>query len=204
MNRNLVIVLFFIPLIAFTQELSFALGKNFTKYKYFNSKNEPLAALESGSGLFVDVGLTYNLDDSEIVSYTGSLNYNQYNAKAFINRRTYSWETHYLGIKNLLSARLLKTRTSFSTKVFIGIGLSHILAGKQNNNGISYDIKDNPEFKGLFFQPIGGCQFTYEINSDVYVSCGYNYSYSMNLNTSIEKIDFSNNQLVISFHFMPK
>ena len=88
MNRNLVIVLFFIPFIAFSQELSFSLGKNYTKYKYTNSKNEPLAALEADTGFFVDVGLTYNLDDSEIVSYTGSLNYNQYNAKAFINRRT--------------------------------------------------------------------------------------------------------------------
>jgi hypothetical protein len=190
--------------INYAQELFFSLGKNYTKFKYTNSNGQTLSELETGTGLFSEFGLAYILNDAENNYYTGSLNYNQYNSKAYINDRRYEWETSYLGIKNTLSLKLFETRTSFSTKICLGFNLSHIIAGKQTNNGEIYKITANKEFKGIFLQPLTGVEFNYEINSDIYVSCGYYYSYSMNLNTSIEKLYFSTNQVQIGIHFKPK
>lgn len=95
--------------INYAQELFFSLGKNYTKFKYTNSNGQTLSELETGTGLFSEFGLAYILNDAENIYYTGSLNYNQYNSKAYINDRRYVEKT-------------VKLTTTFQSKLTIDFG----------------------------------------------------------------------------------
>ena len=201
--RYLFLLLFF-NLAASSQELFCSIGKNFTTYNYRDANGATLNGLERGSGLFVEGGVLYHFDSEEVFFYQGSLTLNQYNASANISSRQYSWKTNYLGVQNVVGIRLFKTRTTFNMNVKLGVNISHIISGKQISDGMPYDLKKEPEFKGVFIAPLGGLILNYEVSDYVDLVGGYSYSIPFNLSAAPEKLSFSNSQISVGFHFKPR
>jgi hypothetical protein len=201
--RYLLLLLFF-NLNVFSQQLFCSIGKNSTTYNYRNTNGETLNGLERGSGLFLEGGVLYNFDSEQIFFYQGSLTLNQYNASANVSSRQYSWKTNYLGLQNVVGIRLFKTRTSFSANVKLGVNISHIISGKQTSDGVPYDLKKEPEFKGIFIAPLGGVSLNYEISDYVDLVGGYNFSIPYSMSSAPEKLSFTNQQILVGFIFKPK
>jgi len=197
--------IFFLTFSASSQEMFGSVGLNSTKYDYTNSLNESLDGLQNGSGLSVEAGIShYIFSSQDLISHSVSLTLNQFNASAVEDAKPYSWKTTYMGIQNVLKIKIFTTQTSLGLDVKAGFNLSHIISGKQNNNQVLFDITKNPEFSGIFIQPLFGLEFYYEINRNVTISCGHNYSKAFNTKQSIEKLSFSNNQTHFGLRFTPK
>ncbi len=198
------LLLFLFNVSLFSQEVYLSVGRNSTAYDYKNSSGESIDGLKTGVGLSLTAGVLYYFDDEAIFHYQGGVTLNQFNASAIISERRYSWNTNYLGLQNLVGIRLFETHSTFSTQVNLGANISHIISGKQFSDDQSFDIKSNPEFKGVFIQPLAGLILTYEISDFVYITGGYNYSFAFNTSSSDEKLSFTNNQLQVGFHFKPR
>jgi len=195
--------MFFLSLNIFSQELFGSIGENFTKYDYKNSLGETVAGLQSNSGAFYEAGVSYELDSDKYFYYACSLTFNQFNANAKINASEYSWNSNYIGIQNVAIYNFFLTKTTFGIHAKFGINISHIISGQQDNNGVFHDLTNEPEFKGVFLQPLAGIDISYDLNDYIYFSCGYNYSRAFNTSSTVEKLGFTNNQIQIGVHFRP-
>jgi hypothetical protein len=186
-----------------SQELFASIGKNFTKYKYTNSLDETVIGLQRSSGSFYEAGVAYELDYDKYFFFASSITYNQFNTNAKINASEYSWNTNYLGLQNVIAYNFFSTHTTFAIQAKLGLNLSHIISGEQDNNGVFFDLTNEPALKGVFIQPLVGLDLSYDINDRIYISCGYNFSKAFSTNSSSEKISFSNHQIQIGLHFRP-
>lgn len=202
-KKYLLIIMLFLAFNVSSQELFGSIGKNFTKYKYTNSLNETVIGLQRSSGSFYEAGVAYELDSNNDFFFASSLTYNQFNTNAKINSSEYSWNTNYLGIQNVITYNFFLTHTTFAIQAKLGLNLSHIISGEQDNNGVFFDLTNEPALKGVFVQPLAGFDLSYDINDRIYISCGFNFSKAFNINSSTEKMSFSNNQIQIGFHFRP-
>ena len=74
--------------------------------------------------------------------------------------------------------------------------------GSQVLNNSVYNLKSNPEFKGVFVQPMAGIQTRYRITDEMMIGVGYTISKAINLsNTTSEKLSFVTNQIVFGLSF---
>jgi hypothetical protein len=183
-----------------SQELFFLSGKNLTSYDYSVSNTATDFNLKSKVGSNYELGYEHILNAK--ISYLGSLTLNQFNSFSTNEVSSYSWNTTYLGIQNAAAYTLLKTENEIELKLKAGINLSTIIDGTEQMNGVIFDIKNQPEFSGVFFQPLIGLDLKYVITDYVSLSVGYNFSKAFKFsNPTNEKLSFINNQLQLGIHF---
>ena len=194
------LIFFFAFVNSYSQEVYFLTGSNFTKYN-FNSQVEPMVtALQAGTGSFYEVGYDFSLN-SDVLSYSLAFTLNEYNALAGTPVASYSWQTKYAGAQMSLNY-LQKVTKRFKFGLRAGLNISKIIYGKQNINGVIYDLSDQKEFSGLYFSYFGGASVNYKLNDSGYLSFGYGYSNGLNTaNSTQEKVIFNNQQILFGIHF---
>lgn len=185
---------------SYSQEVYFLTGTNFTNYN-FSSQGEPMVTqIQSGAGSFYEVGYDFSLN-SDALSYSAAVTLNEYNAIAGSPASSYSWQTKYAGGQMSLNY-LRKATNRFKYGFRAGFNLSKIVYGKQNLDGIVYDLLDQKEFSGLCFSFFGGVSANYKLNDSGYLSIGYGYSNGLNTsNSTQEKVTFKNQQIQFGIHF---
>lgn len=185
---------------AHSQEIYFYTGKNFTNYDYKDASGTSNPDLQAGSGTFYEMGYAMPLGNEKI-KYCIGLSLNEYNAIGGNFTNSYSWNTEYLGIQNVVSYSLL-SRGSFDVHLKGGLGLASLIYGKQEINGTFLDLSSQKEFSGVIIQPVLGFQTRYSIMNDGFLSLGYNFSKSFNVtNNTDEKLSFNNSQIQFGIHF---
>lgn len=183
-----------------SQEIYFYTGKNYTNYDYKDASGSLNPNLQAGSGTFYEMGYVIPLNNDKI-NYDIGLSLNEYNAIGGNTANSYSWNTQYLGIHNVVSYSLLN-RSSFDVNIKGGLGLASLIYGKQEINGTFLDLGSQKEFSGLIIQPVIGFQTRFGIMEDGFLSLGYNFSKSFNVtNNTDEKLSFNNNQIQFGIHF---
>lgn len=201
MRKAILIIVAFMSLSnAYSQELYFVTGSNFTKYK-FEANGSPMSTqLQSGSGSTYEIGYKIPIRNKDF-SYSFGVTLNNYNAVAGSAANTYEWNTKYLGGQSAFMYTYTVSK-NFSISARAGVNLSSIIYGKQNIDGAIFDLNHQKEFSGLFLSAFGGVQTNYKINNLGYLSFGYGYSNGTNTsNSTTEKLSFKTNQILFGIHF---
>lgn len=185
---------------SYSQEVYFLTGSNFTKYN-FKSSNEPMVtALQSGTGSNYEIGYYFPLNSDEF-SYSAGITLNEFNALAGSPANNYQWNTKYLGAQSALNYTY-SVSNAFQIALKGGLNLSKIIYGKQNINGVIYDLIDQKEFSGVFVSYFAGTHFNYKFNDLGYISLGYGLFNSINTsNSTQEKVAFNSTQIQFGIHF---
>lgn len=199
--RKLILLLTLIPLItiSYAQRAYFSTGTNFSTFN-FTSPSPMSTPLIGGTGSNHEMGLSKILK-SENLSYSIGVNLNEYNAVAGDFANSYSWNTKYVGLNNLIeySIPIIK---NFRVIFQGGLNLSTIVYGKQAINGAYFDLAKQEEFSGLNITPHVHLAFTAPMKDLGFMSLGYgiNKSYFL-MNNSEEKLSITTNQFVFGLHF---
>lgn len=184
------------------QKIVFCMGKNYTSYKFqpINDSNKNIT-FKQDTGDFFEIGINFNISKSSFFyqnpkfSYTLSMVYNQYNAKATDALISYNWESNYIGLNNKLNYKFFED-DYFNFLLNSGFGTMLFLNGEQYINSNSYNINDNEEFSGYILTPFVGLNCEYKINDEFRFGLGYNISKSFNVsNNSNEKVSFNTNSI---------
>lgn len=205
MIKNYLFVFFLLATVPlFSQELYFNTGKNFTKYIYKDESLQVNPNIQSGTGNFYEVGLTKPFLNKKFL-YEFGLALNEYNAVGGNSAGSYHWDTQYLGAHGGLMYSLLYDKTNpkdFDLLIKTGLNASTIIYGKQEINGVYYDLINQKEFSGIVVESSIGFSAKYAIHSFGALSLGYNFCQSINItNTSKEKLSFNTHQLELGIHF---
>ncbi len=197
-SKLLLICCIFCLQLGFSQEIYVHIGENFTSYDYKNSSGQTNSNIKSSTGNAYELGVDYGLNEK--FTYSGSLTWNQYNAKGSNGVSLYAWNTNYFGIQNAISYTVLKTRNEIEIKLKAGVNTSTIANGQQLLNNNYYDLTQYDEFKGIVIQPLIGMQLKYTVTD--YLSLSFNYIYSKSLpKTGLESLSFGTNQVQLGLHF---
>lgn len=90
----------------------------------------------------------------------------------------------------------------FDVLLNAGAKVATIVHGKQQIDGIYYDLLQEKEFSGVFVGSNVGMKIKYYVTSRVSTSVGYNFCQSFNFsNKSEEKLSFNTNQVQFGLHF---
>lgn len=206
MIKNYFLFLFLmVTLSIFSQEIYFTTGKNYTKYLYKDANLQTNPNIQSGSGNFYEIGFTKPLAKKNIF-YSLGLSLNDYNALGGNTANSYRWDTQYLGLHGGLLYKFLSYKTSTKNTIdFLaktGLNVSKLIYGKQEMNGVYYDLMHQKEFSGIILESSVGLMFKYTIPSFGGLSLGYDYCQSINVsNTLKEKLSFATNQIELGVHF---
>lgn len=178
------------------QDAFLSMGRNFTTYNFENSEGLSNDKIEGGSGAFYEVGVAFDLDNwIEGLSYAPSITLNQYNASGGDLASAYRWETNYLGLNNTLKLNVLNNSDYIDLSIKMGIGVATIINGQQSINGLTYDLTENDEFKGLWIQPHGGFDIIYYAVSDIGIGAGYTFTKAFGGKDDGQSLSFNNSQL---------
>jgi hypothetical protein len=156
--------------------------------------------LQSGTGSNYEVGHHFSLKIDEF-SFSVGVTLNEFNALAGSSANTYQWNTKYIGVQSALHYTYSVTK-EFQVALKAGVNLSKIVYGKQNTNGVVYDLMDQKEFSGELFSDFVGMHLNYKFNDLGCVSLGYGLLNSRNTsNRTQEKVAFTSTQLQFGIHF---
>lgn len=174
MKQLLKIFILLIGINLYSQEINFSVGSNFSDYSFY--ANENFSA--SGIGSYAEIGYTKVLGKktSKSLSYSVSLNMNEYNASTGNMASYYEWQTNYIGVKNAINIPLITIADIMKFEFSAGINLSHILKGKQIINSMVYDISKNSEFDGINAWTDLGINLKFELKEDIKLAIGYSIS----------------------------
>ena len=176
------------------QQIFFKMGKNNTAYD-FKGADASDVNYRNTNGDTYEVGYEYNFTYSQL-SYIGGISLNQFNANASRGATSYTWQTSYLGIQNLISYNLSDYRNAIAISIQTGVNAATIVKGEQFIDTRFFDLKKQDEFSGIILQPIIGINGVYKVSNNLLVSVGYNFSKSFNIsNSTSEKVSFITNQL---------
>lgn len=189
----------------FSQEVYFASGKNYTKYLYKDANLQSNPTIQSGTGNFYEIGYSKPFINNKIW-YSLGLSLNDYNAIGGNSANSYRWDTQYLGVQGGLSYQFYSFGATSKNKIDLllktRLNIATIIYGKQEINGIYYDLIHENEFSGIVLESSVGLTAKYAIPSFGALSLGYSFGQSINIsNSSKEKISFSTNQLQLGVHF---
>lgn len=206
MIKNYFLLLFVLTTASvFSQEIYFTTGKNFTKYIYKDSNLQTNPNLQSGAGSFYEIGITKPLTKKNIF-YSLGLSLNEYNAIGGNTANSYRWDTQYLGVQGGLSYQFYSlksnSKNSIDFLVKTTLNASSMIYGKEELNGVYYDLKHQKEFSGLVVASSLGLMAKYRLSSFGALSLGYDFGQTINItNTSSEKLSFNTHQLELGIYF---
>lgn len=200
MNKSKLILLFFLGFVhGYSQEFYFQTGKNFTKYTFVSADGTKNSDFQTNAGSSFEVGYLRPFKNKKF-SYNLGLVLDEYNAIYSSNSNIYRWQTEYIGVQNSLQCNFIET-TYFSVDAKVALNLDTIIYGKQEINGVIYDLLNEKEFSGLMLVPMLGIQVKSKLSEFAYLSLGYNYSKSFNIsNRTDEKVFFNTSQIQIGIH----
>lgn len=200
-KNYLLLLTFFSTIQVFSQEIYLNAGSNFTKYIYEDSSGQSDAGIQSGTGSFYEIGFAKPFFKNNL-RYSVGFSWNEYNAIGNNSISTYNWNTKYMGINGGLSYSLFPNR-NLDFLIKAGLSTATIIYGKQEIDGVYYDLIDEKEFSGIIVEPSIGFQIKYRISSFAFVSTGYHFRKSINItNTTDEKLFFNTNQIQLGLHFI--
>nr|WP_315183666.1 outer membrane beta-barrel protein [uncultured Flavobacterium sp.] len=200
--KKIILLLTFIGSLqsAYSQEVYFYTGKNFTTYNFKNSSGTSDSNTFKGTGNLYEVGFSQSLNNEKF-SYSAGLALNEYNSVSFDTTNDSSWETQYIGLQAGISYSIIEDRDINIVPQF-GLNLATLVSGKQYLDKAYYNLSKEKEFSGLLATPSLGIQVKYNLSSDGFVSLGYNYCKGFNLSNSTEqKITFNTSQLQFGVHY---
>lgn len=206
MIKNYLILIFlFCSGLVFAQEGYFSSGKNYTKYIYKDANLVRNRTIQSGTGNYYELGYTKKFIIEKLF-YSLGMSLNEYNATGGNTASSYRWDTQYLGINGGLSYNFYSFKSIKEKKVNLfvetGLNVSSLIYGKQQINGIYYDLRHQKEFSGILLGSSVGLRIEYPILSNAKISLEYDLCQSVNVaNSSKEKLSFNTNQLGLGIIF---
>lgn len=184
----------------FAQDVYFKAGQNHTKYKYTSDQGVKNRSFAVDLGSAYELGYSFPFTKINRLSYDVALTLNEYNAIVGVSQSSLKWKTEYVGIQNSVSFAVLEINR-FAVDIKTGLNLSTIIYGKEEINGVVYDLKNLDGFKGLTVQPIFGLEAKFFASKHGYLSLGYTYINSFNKGKNSEKFSFATNQVLLGIHF---
>lgn len=193
------IIIYTATLTSHAQNIYFKTGINSTKYNFKDQKGEKVSGFIPSVGSSFELGISQKFAN-DWLKYEFGITLDSYNATGGDHNNNYSWDTNYGGIRNTVS--FIPTTGDFSLG-FLGIlGGSTIFNGTQMLNNARYDLKNHPEFDGLFFQAGLGLSISYNVFNKGFLSLQYDYSKSFRTGQrSEEKLSYLNNRILFGIHF---
>ena len=188
MKQLLKLFILLIGINLYSQEINFSVGSNFSDYSF--EVNENFSA--SGMGSYAEIGYTKLLGKktSKSLSYSVSLNLNEYNASTGNMASYYEWQTSFIGVKNSINIPVVTIADVMKFELSAGVNLSHIVKGKQLINSMVYDISTNSEFDGLNAWTDLGISLKFNLKEDVKLAIGYSISENKQLTGSNDSLIF--------------
>ena len=188
MKQLLKLFILLIGINLYSQEINFSVGSNFSDYSF--EVNENFSA--SGMGSYAEIGYTKLLGKKtgKSLSYSVSLNLNEYNASTGNMASYYEWQTSFIGVKNSINIPLVTIADVMKFELSAGVNLSHIVKGKQLINSMVYDISTNSEFDGLNAWTDLGISVKFNLKEDVKLAIGYSISENKQLTGSNDSLIF--------------
>ena len=203
---QLIVVLFLVNT-AYSQQIYFLTGKNYTNYKIRYNGSETVNGLEKkGEGDSYEIGFAIPIKVQRLafdnnLNYTVGLTLNQYNAESGDIANNYTWKTEYIGVQNALVYSFVKSN-HLDVAVKGGVNVATMLHGNQTINNSRFNLNNQKDFKGVVVSPLLGLQAKCNLSEYGYLSLGYNYSRSINLtNDTNKKVSFLTNQIVFGISF---
>ena len=188
MKQLLKLFILLIGINLYSQEINFSVGSNFSDYSF--EVNENFSA--SGMGSYAEIGYTKLLGKKtgKSLSYSVSLNLNEYNASTGNMASYYEWQTSFIGVKNSINIPVVTIADVMKFELSAGVNLSHIVKGKQLINSMVYDISTNSEFDGLNAWTDLGISVKFNLKEDVKLAIGYSISENKQLTGSNDSLIF--------------
>ena len=188
MKQLLKLFILLIGINLYSQEINFSVGSNFSDYSF--EVNENFSA--SGMGSYAEIGYTKLLGKktSKSLSYSVSVNLNEYNASTGNMASNYEWQTSFIGVKNSINIPVVTIADIMKFELSAGVNLSHIVKGKQLINSMVYDISTNSEFDGLNAWTDLGISLKFDLKEDVKLAIGYSISENKRLTGSNDSLIF--------------
>jgi hypothetical protein len=175
------------------------MGKNFTSFSYKNTTPFTEKIKINGTGSSYELGYAMPLKYKDF-SYLGSVTLNDYNATGESDLNNLEWKTTYIGVQNVVDYRFYDS-FYFFISAQAGLNVSTMLYGKQQLNNATYNLTKNKDFSGLILQPVLGLNAKYYISKSGYLSLGCNFTKSMSLNPTPEKVSFNTFQILFGGYF---
>ena len=180
-------------------KLFISIGKNYTNYDYKNSIGEDNENVLNSDGFNFEIGkkgiLHLNLIGIKTM-ISSSISINEYNAFGSTNQSLLKWDTTYIGTNFFATIENFKVLGLFSFEVSGGIGLSHILYGKQQIDSEFYKLNSDNEFDGIFIKPFleFGKNFYQKNQTSIGLFLNFSKDYSID-NNSDQNLNFDNFQV---------
>jgi hypothetical protein len=192
---------------AYSQQIYFLTGKNYSKYTIRYNGSESVNVLEKkGEGDSYEIGFAIPIKVQRLafdnnLNYTVGLTLNQYNAESGDIANNNTWKTEYIGVQNALVYSFVKSN-HLDVAVKGGVNVATMLHGNQTINNSRFNLSNQKDFNGVVVSPLLGLQAKCNLSEYGYLSLGYNYSKSFNLtNDTNKKVSFLTNQIVFGISF---
>jgi hypothetical protein len=178
------------------------LDKNISRFDFVSSEGKMDSDIQSNIGSGFEVGYSTLLYKKHPrFSYSGGITYNEFNASVGTSANLIKWQTVYLGVKNSITYTFIKIKKG-SLGIKLGQNISKLIFGKEEVNGILFDIKNQKDFKGILLQNVAGLEAKYLISDKIDFGLGYNYMYSIDLASKApQKFSIVTQQLSTTLYF---
>lgn len=182
-------------------------GINITKFEYKSpmGSNADAKNIQSDNGNWYFLGYTTPVLDSgknkNNLKYEVGVSLGDYNSVLGIKSSYYNWKTLYAEVGNSLLFSIINTK-KISVSPKVGFNVATLLQGKEEINGVVYDLKQADGFRGLTLQSVLGIQTTLFASNITSVSAGYDYVYSLNFtNHNLENLSLNTNRIWFGLNF---
>ena len=201
-KKLLVCFLFVFQLVLSAQTVYVKAGKNYTDFKYIKSDGTQSLGIQKGVGDSFELGYNYTLFDYESpMSYEFGVTLNEYNAFVGLESKYITWDTYYVGTTGSFLYSFVN-QERYSIGMRLGASASKIVYGKEEIDGIFYDIKSSDDFKRILFQYVIGVDAKYDVTDQISIGLGYSIINSLNSSkSSTNKFFINTNQINVGLYF---
>ena len=200
MKRKLLFMLLLITGSLCSQNIYLKTGFNNTSYRYTSPSGEQRDDIQSELGNAYEIGYSAPLLYRSRFSYDVGFVLNGYNAVVGVPNVNLKWKTVYAGIQSTILYSIVTVK-KFSIDAKAGGGLNAIVYGKEEVNGVVYDLRSNNDFDGAFFHVLLGLQTNLRASSFCHMNIGYNYSSTVNTLKKPQKFSLNTNQIMFGIYF---
>lgn len=189
---------------AYSQSFYFKTGKNFSNYVFETSSvgiQSSVVKLQTDSGSYYELGAAIPFDNSRF-SYEFGLSLNELNSIVEAPSNAVRYKTEFFGLNNSFNFSVIKSNR-FLWDAKLGFELQSMVFGKQEIEGVLYDLKKFTEFNGLFFRQSFGTQIKLIATSQFNFSIGYDYYYDVfnTKNSSNQSLLINSNQVKFGIYY---
>lgn len=201
MKKIFLLLFLFLRIIdsGFSQDIYLKSGVNSTRFKFVDDKGQAIYKFLPALAPSFEIGYGYSISDFLVNEFGVSLD--GYNSKGDTKFRDYDYTTFYGGVRNSTAFKV--SFGDLEVGVVGLLGVSKILSGDQLINNSRFDLTEQADFKGVFFQRGMGINFNYFVKNEVFISSGIDYSIASKLNrTPSENLGFATTRVLFGIHFI--